>query len=268
MADIVYPYSVDHQEFTGKRVLVTGGTKGIGAAMVRRFLLGGAKVALTARSPAASLPDAALFVQADVGTAEGVAAVAERIRGEWGGLDILVDNVGASDTLPGGFEALPDEYWERMINVNLMSAIRLDRALIPAMVERKSGVVIHIGTVWHRLPQSNSYLAYSTVKGALSSYSKGLAKAVAPDGVRVNMVSPGFIETEAATTLMGQVAAAQNISLEEARQAIIAMGGGIPLGRTGKPEEIAELVAFLASERGAFASGVDYFLDGGAFPAV
>jgi NAD(P)-dependent dehydrogenase (short-subunit alcohol dehydrogenase family) len=266
--DDSYPFSYDPHEFDGKRVLVTGGTKGLGAAMVRRFLIGGAQVALTARSHASSIPDSALFVQADIGTPEGVDIVSKRIQSEWKGLDILIDNVGASDTLSGGFEAFSDEYWERMINVNLMSAIRMDRAFIPGMIERKSGIVIHIGTIWHRLPQSNSYLAYSTAKGALSSYSKGLSKAVAPEGVRVNMVSPGFIETEAAVALIGQVAEGQKISTEAARQQIIALGDGIPLGRTGKPEEIAELVAFLSSERAAFASGVDYFLDGGAFPSV
>jgi NAD(P)-dependent dehydrogenase (short-subunit alcohol dehydrogenase family) len=263
-----YPFSVDPQEFAGKRVLVTGGTKGLGAAMVQRFLLSGAKVAVTARSPSSSVPSQALFLQADAATAEGVKTVQDRIQNEWGGIDILVDNVGGSDHIPGGFEALSDEYWYNSINQNLMSHIRFDRAFVPGMIERKFGVVIHIGTVWHRVAQSNSFLAYSAVKGALSTYSKGLAKGVAPHGVRVNMVSPGCIETEAATALINYISENEKIGIDAARQQLMTMAGGIPLGRTGKPAEIAELVAFLASERGAFASGVDYFLDGGSFPAV
>ena len=149
----------------------------------------------------------------------------------------------------------------------MLSAVRLDRAFVPGMTERRSGVVIHIGTIWHRLPQPDAALAYCAAKSALSSYSKGLAKAVAPHGVRVNMVSPGFIETEAAHSWIMQIARSEGIAEEGARQQIIARSGGIPLGRTGRPAEIAELVAFLASDRAAFASGADYFLDGGAFPA-
>jgi NAD(P)-dependent dehydrogenase (short-subunit alcohol dehydrogenase family) len=262
-----YPFPVDGNEFAGKRVLITGGTKGLGAAMTQRFAVSGAKVAVTARSRAASDGDASLFVQADLGTAAGAQAVIDRIHAAWGGLDILIDNVGASDVPSGSFASLSDEVWQRILEVNLLSAIRLDRAFVPGMMERRSGIVIHIGTIWHRLPQPDTALAYCAAKSALSSYSKGLAKAVAPHGVRVNMVSPGFIETEAAHSWIVQIAQSEGIGEEAARQQIIARSGGIPVGRTGRPAEIAELVAFLASDRAAFASGADYFLDGGAFPA-
>jgi NAD(P)-dependent dehydrogenase (short-subunit alcohol dehydrogenase family) len=262
-----YPFSVDGNEFAGKRVLITGGTKGLGAAMTQRFAVSGAKVAVTARSRATSDGNAGLFVQADLGTAAGAQAVIDRINAAWGGLDILIDNVGASDVPSGSFASLSDEVWQRILEVNLLSAIRLDRAFVPGMMERRSGIVIHVGTIWHRLPQPDTALAYCAAKSALSSYSKGLAKAVAPHGVRVNMVSPGFIETEAAHSWIVQIAQSEGIGEEAARQQIIDRSGGIPLGRTGRPAEIAELVAFLASERAAFASGADYFLDGGAFPA-
>ena len=262
-----YPFPVDGNEFAGKRTLITGGTKGLGAAMAQRFVASGAKVAVTARSRAASDGDSTLFVQADLGTAAGAQAVIDRIHDAWGGLDILIDNVGASDASAGSFASLSDEVWQNILEVNLLSAVRLDRAFVPGMTERRSGVVIHIGTIWHRLPQPDAALAYCAAKSALSSYSKGLAKAVAPHGVRVNMVSPGFIETEAAHSWIMQIARSEGIAEEGARQQIIARSGGIPLGRTGRPAEIAELVAFLASDRAAFASGADYFLDGGAFPA-
>jgi NAD(P)-dependent dehydrogenase (short-subunit alcohol dehydrogenase family) len=263
-----YPFPVDPNEFSGKRVLVTGGTKGLGAAMVQRFHLSGAKVALTARSPSSSVPESALFVPADVSTAAGVQAVTDRIQNEWGGIDILVDNVGSSDHIPGGFESLDDDYWMNSVNQNLMSAVRLDRAFIPGMIERKFGVVIHIGTLWHRLVQSDCSLAYSATKGALSSYSKGLANGVGQHGVRVNMVSPGFIETESATAFIEYISESQKIDTQAARQALMDRSGGIPVGRPGKPAEIAELVAFLASDRGAFAHGVDYLLDGGCLRTV
>jgi NAD(P)-dependent dehydrogenase (short-subunit alcohol dehydrogenase family) len=260
-------FPVDAKEFAGKRTLITGGTQGLGAAMARRFLASGAKVAITARKPAEGAGDAMLFVQADLSTAAGARTVIDRINDAWGGLDILIDNVGATDSYRGDFTSLSDEIWQSILNINLLSAVRLDRAFVPAMMERGSGTVIHIGTIWHRLPQPDVALAYCAAKAALSSYSKGLAKAAAARGVRVNMVSPGFIETEAAHNWIMHIAQSEGVGEEEARQQIIARSGGIPLGRTGRPAEIAELVAFLASDRAAFASGVDYFLDGGAFPA-
>jgi NAD(P)-dependent dehydrogenase (short-subunit alcohol dehydrogenase family) len=263
-----YPFSVDAKEFSGQRVLVTGGTKGLGAAMVHRFLLSGAKVATTARSPSDDNPAAVMFVQADVSTASGAQKIVDRIHTEWGGVDILVNNVGAADAPEGGFESLSDETWQNILNVNLMSAIRLDRAFIPGMIERGGGIVIHIGTLYLSLPQSDSTLAYSSAKAALRAYSKGLSKAVGPRGVRVNMVSPGFIETKGAYDWIVHIAKKEGLSDDAARQRIMDRYGGIPVGRTGQPAEIAELVAFLASARGAFACGVNYLLDGGALPSV
>jgi NAD(P)-dependent dehydrogenase (short-subunit alcohol dehydrogenase family) len=261
-------FSVDATEFSGKRILVTGGTKGMGEAMVRRLKAGGAAVATTARSP---LPDGQatdLFIQADIGAVSGVQQVVDRVRREWGWLDILVNNVGGTETKPGGFEALSDEDWQNILNVNLLAAVRLDRAFIPGMIERRSGVVIHISSISHRLPFSNSTLAYAAAKGALSTYSKGLAKGVAPDGVRVTMISPGFIETSGAHGMIMDIAQNESISEEAARQRIMAMLGGIPIGRPGLPDEVAELVAFLASGRAAFISGADYILDGGTIPSL
>src|SRR6266478_2551268 len=137
-----YPFPVVGDEFAGKRTLITGGTKGLGAAMVQRFVASGAKVAVTARSRSARDSDSTLFVQADLGTAAGAQAVIDRI-----------------------------------LDVNLLSAVRLDRAFVPGMMERRSGVVIHVGTIWHRLPQPDAALAYCAAKAPLSAYSKGLAKA-------------------------------------------------------------------------------------------
>jgi NAD(P)-dependent dehydrogenase (short-subunit alcohol dehydrogenase family) len=263
-----YPFAVSVDEFKGKRVLVTGGTKGIGAAIARRLKLSGASVATTARSEPAAGQAPAISIKADLGTANGVKNVVDRIQHEWGGLDILVNNVGGTETKAGGFEVLSDEDWQRILEVNLLAAVRLDRAFLPGMIERQSGVVVHISSVAHRLPFPNSTLAYAAAKGALSTYSKGLAKAVAPKGVRVDMISPGFIETAGAHGMIVDIAQGSGISEDAARQRIMDMLGGIPMGRTGRPAEVAELVAFPASDRGAFVSRADYIIDGGTIPTT
>ena len=261
-----YPFSVSVEEFKNKRVLVTGGTKGVGQAIVSRFQLGGALVATTARAPLLHGHTANLFIQADLATSSGVHSLADRIRQEWGGLDVLVNNVGGTETKPGGFEVLTDEDWQKVLELNLMAAVRLDRAFIPGMIERRSGVIIHISSIAHRLPFSNSTLAYAAAKGALSTYSKGLARGVAEHRVRVTMVSPGLIETSGARGMIMDISQGTGVSEEVARQKIMDMLGGIPVGRPGTPEEVAELVCFLASDRAGFVIGADYVLDGGTMP--
>jgi NAD(P)-dependent dehydrogenase (short-subunit alcohol dehydrogenase family) len=263
-----YPFPVQGDEFKAKRVLVTGGTKGMGEAIVRRLTLSGASVATTARSPLTDGQTAALFMQADIGTPEGVKRVVDRVRQEWGGLDILVNNVGGSDAPNGGFLALSDDDWQRALNVNLLAAVRLDRAFLPGMIERKSGIVIHISSIQHRLPLYDATLAYAAAKGALRTYSKGLANEVGPKGVRVNMISPGFIETSGAHGMIVQLAQSSGTSEDAARQQIVNMIGGIPIGRPGRPEEVAELVAFLVSDRAAAIHGADFIIDGGTMPTV
>ncbi|HTF66219.1 MAG TPA: SDR family oxidoreductase [Edaphobacter sp.] len=261
---MTYPFPVSGDEFKGKRVLVTGGTKGMGEAMVRRFTLSGASVATTARSPQTDGQAVALFVQTDIGTAEGVQDVISRIHQEWGGLD----NVGGSDAPNGGYKALSDDDWQRALNVNLLASVRLDRGFLPGMIERKAGVILHISSIQHRLPLYDATLAYAAAKGALSTYNKGLANEVGPKGVRVNMISPGFIETSGAHGMIVQLAQSSGTSEDAARQQIMNMIGGIPIGRPGQPEEVAELVAFLASNRAASIHGADYVIDGGTMPTV
>jgi NAD(P)-dependent dehydrogenase (short-subunit alcohol dehydrogenase family) len=207
---MTYPFSVLENEFEGKRVLVTGGTKDMGHAMVRRFTLSGASVATTARSP---LPDGqavALFIQTDIGMTAGVEEVVRCIQQEWGGLDILINNVGGAEAPNGGYRALSDDDWQRALNLNLLASVRLDRAFLPGMIERKSGVIVHISSIQHRLPLYDSTLAYAAAKGALNTYSKGLANEVGPKGVRVNMISPGFIETSGAHGMILQLASAES----------------------------------------------------------
>ena len=263
-----YPFSCLPDEFKGKRVLITGGTKGVGAATVQRFQMSGALVATTARSESPESQSSLLFIKADLGTASGVQEVVDGIEREWGGIDILVNNVGGHETKPGGFEVLTDDDWQMVLNINLLAAVRFDRAFLPGMIERQFGVVIHVSSISHRLPFSNSTLALAAAKDALSTYSKGLAKGVAPKGVRVVMITPGFIETSGAHGMITDISRGTGVSEETARQRIMDMLGGIPVGRPGRPEEVAELVAFLSSDRAAYISGVDYVIDGGTIPTL
>jgi NAD(P)-dependent dehydrogenase (short-subunit alcohol dehydrogenase family) len=146
---VTYPFPVSKDEFRGKRVLVTGGTKGMGQAMVRRFTLSGASVATTARSPLPEEQAVALFVQTDIGTAAGVQEAISRIQHEWGGLDILVNNVGGSDTPNGGYRALSDDDWQKALNVNLLAS----RLSIPARYDRTQ-IRCHSSHLVHPAPSA------------------------------------------------------------------------------------------------------------------
>ncbi|WNG14099.1 oxidoreductase [Cystobacter fuscus] len=261
-------FGIDEREFRGKRVLVTGGTKGIGEAIVRRLMAGGGEVATTGRSVPKDGHRPTLFIQADVSTLGGVKHVADKLLAEWGGVDVLVNCVGGSDAPSGGFAALSEDDWENSLQLNLMSAVRFDRALVPGMLERGKGVVLHVSSIQHRLPLTDSTLAYAAAKAAMRTYSKGLASELGPKGVRVNTVSPGFIETLATKDFIRSLAQSRGIDDAAARQAIIDMLGGIPIGRPGRPEEAAELIAFLASDRAASIHGADYVIDGGTLPTT
>ncbi|MDB5213501.1 MAG: short-chain dehydrogenase [Myxococcaceae bacterium] len=176
----------------------------MGEAIVRRLAAGGATVATTARSDPPVGQMHHLFIKADMSTAEGVRTVARAVLETLGGVDILVDNVGGSSAPGGGFAALTDEDWQRDLDTNLLAALRVDRALLPTMLKQGAGVIVHVASIQRRLPLFEATLAYAAAKAAITTYSKGLANEVGPKGLRVNTVSPGFIETAAAQRLVAR----------------------------------------------------------------
>jgi NAD(P)-dependent dehydrogenase (short-subunit alcohol dehydrogenase family) len=250
----------------GKTALVTGGTKGIGKAIADKLAQSGAKVIVTARNqPKQTVHH---FIQADLTQSEGTVKLVKEINEQFGSVDILINNVGGLTTPGGGFSTLTDEHWNNELQYNLQVAIRLDRELLPKMIEQKSGVIVHISTGASLQPMWDINMAYAVSKAALNAYSKTLASEVGSKGVRVLTVSPGAIKTQAMMDFIKGLADNAGIAYEDAVQHLIAKIGGVPLGRMGEPEEIAEMVNFLVSPAASYITGVNYGVDGGALPVV
>jgi NAD(P)-dependent dehydrogenase (short-subunit alcohol dehydrogenase family) len=208
---------IAYPDLDGKRALVTGGTKSVGEAVVTVLRESGATVLTTARSRPDDLSNAEHFIVADVSTVDGCATVAKAVLERLGGVDVVVHVVGGSSAPGGGFAVLDDREWQKATDQNLFSAVRLDRALLPSMIEQGSGVVIHVSSIQDRLPLPEASIAYAAAKAALSNYSKALSKEVSPKGIRVVRVAPGWVETDAAVRLVQEIARKNGTDCEGGR---------------------------------------------------
>src|SRR5499427_7386490 len=248
----------------GKTAVVTGGSKGIGLAVVRGLAASGAHVVTGARTSPAGLEDltgdgSVQVIEVDLASPDGpdrlAAAAGDRI-------DILVNNVGGAPARTGGFLSITDEDWLATLTLNLLAAVRTTRAVVPVMLAAGYGAIITICSVNARLPDP-AVLDYSVAKAGLASFCKALSKELGPHGIRVNTVSPGPVATDlwlgatgvAQTVSHATGVAAQDVEREAASQMVT--------GRFTRPAEVADIVLFLASERAGNVTGADYVIDGG-----
>jgi NAD(P)-dependent dehydrogenase (short-subunit alcohol dehydrogenase family) len=250
------------RELAGKRALVTGGSRGIGAAVVRQLLDAGAEVLTTARSATSTVPEGATFVEADVRTRAGAEALAAAAQEVLGGVDVLVHNAGGARPHEGS-SAIPDEEWQDALDLNFLASVRLDSLLVPGMRERRSGMIVHVSSAAVLTPVG-PFLHYTTAKAALENYSRGLALELAPFGIRVNTVAPGRTATpggEATREQWGEVSARMDAAPGQTNA-----NDTVPLGRDGQPDDIANAVLFLVSDRASWLTGSNLIVDGGEFP--
>jgi NAD(P)-dependent dehydrogenase (short-subunit alcohol dehydrogenase family) len=250
-----------------RTAIVTGASRGIGLAVVRGLVAEGVRVTGGARTSSPELDELAatgVVRVAEVDLAESgapdrlVAAAGDRI-------DILVNNVGAAPTRTGGFGSITDEDWQASLTLNLMAAVRTTRAALPVMVAAGKGAIVNISSANAFLPDP-AVMDYSAAKAALASFSKSLSKEAGPHGIRVNTISPGPVATDlwlgdhgvAATVSHATGARPEDVQSQAARQMVT--------GRFTRPEEVADLVLILASDRTANVTGADITIDGGLIP--
>jgi NAD(P)-dependent dehydrogenase (short-subunit alcohol dehydrogenase family) len=243
----------------GKRVLVTGGNSGLGAAMVKAFGAAGAKVAVNyvvgapdAQALVKTLTDAggeAMAIDADISAPEAVASMFAAIDKAWGGIDILINNAGIDGHRALGWEADVDA-WRKVIDINLVGAFLCAREALKRMTAQKSGVIINTSSV-HEVIAWSGYSAYAASKAAVSMMAKTLAQEAGPFGVRVLCIAPGAIATPINANVWQDPAGLKDLLTK------------IPLGRVGKPEDIADMAVVLASDVAGYITATTVFVDGG-----
>jgi 3-oxoacyl-[acyl-carrier protein] reductase len=243
----------------GKVCLVSGSTGGIGLETARLLVAERARVVTCGRSAAPELGEA-LHVVADLSKPESPAGVIERAVEELGGLDVLINNVGFA--VQARFEQVPDEDWESMWQLNVMSYVRAIRAALPHL-QMSRGAIVNVSSTAGKRP-SVGMPHYSVTKAAVLSLSRLVADSFAADGIRCNAVAPGPTATDA---WLGRGGLADQQGGD--RDAVLAkVGAGRPLGRLAEPEEIATVIAFLASPRASYVTGAAWSADGGTVPII
>jgi len=243
------------KELTGRRALVSGGTRGMRAAIAQRLIDAGAKVVVTGRSRGESAPAGASFVVGDVSTVAGVKAVATQALAALGGLDILVNNAGGARPFAEGTASITEEEWQAAFDLNLFAAVRLTNAVLPALRESKVGSIVNISSNAARMA-FGPFAHYGAAKAALDMYSRTLALDLGPKGIRVNVVSPGPVVTPGGDGARKAFSDATGAPGDVFAQSV-------PLGRLGSPDDVAEVVAMLASDRANWMTGANILVDGG-----
>lgn len=256
----------------GKVALVAAASQGMGRAIALNLAREGCQVAICARN-AAPLKDAAraihdetgadvLTVPADVSKLGDATAFVDRARSAYGGVDILVVNAGGPPT--GRFESLTEEHWAKAYDLTLMSAVRLVRAVVPAMRTRGGGSIVAITSLSVKQPLDNLLLS-NAMRAAVVGLVKTLSRELAADRIRVNAIAPGFVATDRLAEIHRGRAEREKRSLEDVQKEEIR---AIPLGRFGKPEEVADFVTYLVSDRASYVTGNIIQVDGGMFRGV
>jgi NAD(P)-dependent dehydrogenase (short-subunit alcohol dehydrogenase family) len=258
-------------QLAGKTAVVTGASRGIGLAVSQALTGEGVRVVGAARTITPELKVASvLAVSADLSTPEGSRRVCEAAIAETGGVDILVNNVGAGDAdrlRLGGFLDADDDQWRSLFDLNLFSAVWASRAALPSLIERR-GSIINVASINARVPATGP-VGYSEAKAALVAFGKRLSEEFGPQGVRVNTVSPGPVGTGLWRDRDGfgaKVAASMGASHEDFLAAMPETFG-VASGRISEPEEVAALITFLASPSAGNLIGADIVIDGGTVKA-
>jgi NAD(P)-dependent dehydrogenase (short-subunit alcohol dehydrogenase family) len=254
-------------KLAGKTAVVTGASRGIGLAVARALTNEGVRVVGAARTITPELEkDTVAAVSVDLATQEGAAALVNAARSELGGIDILINNVGAGDADRlglGGFLDVDDEQWRELFNLNLFSAVWTTRAALPSLLDRR-GAIVNVASINSHVPATGP-VGYSEAKAALTAFSKRLSEEFGPSGVRVNTVSPGVVGSPLWRDPQGfgaKVAAANGVGHQEFLAALPEQFG-MASGRITEPEEVAALITFLVSDAAANIVGADVVIDGG-----